>query len=121
MRTSSETGEGSEVAATVPLKPFRGQQADQSTIPYGLGDYLELIDWTGRTIRTDKRGSIDDRLPPIMQRLNIDAEAWRLAMRPRGNVFGRAMARLDRLRLHANTLGQSWVRGLRRTQALYAS
>jgi hypothetical protein len=36
-----------------------------------------------------------------------------------GNVFGRAMGRLNHLRLHANTLGQSWVRGLRRSEALF--
>jgi hypothetical protein len=40
-------------------------------------------------------------------------------MRPRGNVFGRAMGKLDHLRLHAKTLGHSWVRGLRQAQRLY--
>ncbi len=120
MRASPKTGEGAEVAATVPLKPFRGQ-ADRSDIPYRFDDYLELVDWTGRMTRSDKRAAIDHAAPPIMRRLNIDAETWRLAMRPRGNLFGRAMGRLDHLRLHANTLGQSWVRGLRHAQALYST
>jgi REP element-mobilizing transposase RayT len=119
MRASSKAGEGAGLAATVPLKPFRGR-ADRSDIPYPLEEYLELVDWTGRMIRADERGAIDERLPPIMQRLVIDADAWRLVMRPRGNVFGRAMGRLSHLRLHANTLGQSWVRGLGRARALYA-
>jgi putative transposase len=78
------------------------------------------LDWTGRAIREDKRGAIDSRLPPIIQRLTIDADAWRLAMQPRGNVFGRAMGRLDHLRLHAKTLGQPWVKGLRAVEALYS-
>ena len=56
-----------------------------------------------------------------MQRLNIDMEAWQLAMQPHGNVFGRAMGRLSYLRLHAKTLGQSWVRGLGQAERLYAS
>ena len=88
-------------------------------IESALEHYLQLVDWTGRSIRSDKRGSIDEQLLPIMKRLGIDDEAWRLAMRPRGNVFGRAMGRLDRLRLHAKTLGQSWVRGLGSAQRLY--
>jgi len=58
-------------------------------------------------VRNDKRGFIDERLPAIAQRLNIEAEAWKAAMRRRGNVFGRAMGKLDHLRLHARTLGQS--------------
>jgi REP element-mobilizing transposase RayT len=107
------------VAAKVPLLPFHFDGAERA-IPYRLDDYLTLVDWTGRAIRSDKRGFIDDRLPPIMQRLSIDADAWWLAMRPRGNVFGRAMGRLDHLRLHANTLGQSWVRGLQQAERLYA-
>jgi len=57
-------------------------------------------------IRSDKRGFIDGRLPPIMRRLNVDADAWAASMWPAGSVFGRAMCRLDNLRLHAKTLGQ---------------
>jgi len=82
-------------------------------IPYRLEDYLDLVDWTGRAIRADKRGSILPGLPPIMQRLRIDAEAWQEATQPRGNVFGRAIGPLSYLRLYAKTLGQSWVRGVR--------
>ena len=79
--------------------------------------HLQLVDWTGRAIRNDKRGHIDGALPPIMARLNIDPSAWEAAMQPRGNVFGRAMGRLNHLQLHANALGQSWVRGLRKGRA----
>ena len=104
----------------VPLRPFVTGTPDEAGIPYPLRDYLELIDWTGRCVRDDKRGFIDERLPAIAQRLNIDAEAWKCAMRSRENVFGRAMGKLDHMRLHARTLGQSWVRGLRSSSKLYA-
>jgi hypothetical protein len=106
----------------VPLQPFHSNSADQTapSIPFRLEDYLTLVDWTGRAIRDDKRGHIDSNLPPIMRRLDIDPGAWETAMQPRGNVFGRAMGRLNHLRLHANTLGQSWVKGLRRAEAMYA-
>lgn len=119
MRKPARANENTAFASGVLLKPFRPQEIEGSAMPYRFDDYLELVDWTGRVMRPGKRGVIDDRLPLIMQRLSIDAVAWRLTMRPRGNVFGRAIGRLDRLRLHANTLGQSWVRGLRRARALY--
>jgi hypothetical protein len=92
---------------------------DRPQLPYRKADYLELVDWTGRILRNDKRGAIGSSLPPIMQRLNIDAGAWEGAMRPAGNVFGRALGRLDHLRLHAEALGQSWVRGLNAAMRLY--
>jgi hypothetical protein len=107
--------------APVPLRPLRTQASTEAgALPCQLHDYLELVDWSGRVIRANKPGSIDARLPPILSRLNINDEAWREAMRPRGNVFGRAMGRLNHLRLHARTLGQSWVRGLRQAERLFA-
>ena len=35
--------------------------------------YLELLDWVGRTIRNDKRGSIPDHLDSILSRLGLSA------------------------------------------------
>ena len=65
----------------VPLLKFCGAVLDnEPAIPFRFCDYLELVDWTGRAIRSDKRGAIDARLPPIMQRLNVDAAAWQEAM-----------------------------------------
>ena len=92
----------------------------RDAIPFQLRDYLELVDWSGRTVRADKTGFIDPRQPPILHQLRIDTPAWRQAMRPRGAVFGRAIGRINRLRLHANTLGQHWVRGLTQAQRLFA-
>jgi hypothetical protein len=106
---SGKSEEGEPSAPTcIPLRAF-ACSGESSAIPYAFADYLELVDWTGRCVRADKRGFISDHLPPIARRLGIDAEAWQRAMRPRGNVFGRAMGRLDHLRLHAKTLGQSWI------------
>ena len=44
--------------------PFAGNESDvRFRIPFALLDYLSLFDWTGRVIRTDKHGAIDQRLP----------------------------------------------------------
>jgi REP element-mobilizing transposase RayT len=104
------------------LLPFRDQTtAHPQALPMRFSDYLELLDWSGRSVRTDAPGKIESRIPRILERLNVDAEVWRIAMRVRGNVFGRAMGRLDRLRLHARTLGQIRIRGLARARQLFPS
>jgi REP element-mobilizing transposase RayT len=64
---------------TVPLRPFASGKNDEAAIPFTLSNYLELVDWTGRCVRDDKRGFIDERIPAIAGRLNIDAEAWKSA------------------------------------------
>ena len=45
-------------------------------LPFTLKDYIELVDWTGRAIRNDKRGYIASTLPPIIDRLGIEPENW---------------------------------------------
>ena len=119
IRDAMNASEESEPALPIPLMSFQSEPVQAPVLPYRFKDYLLLVDWTGRAIRDDKRGAIDGRLPPIIQRLNIDPDAWQLAMQPSGNVFGRAMGRLDHLRLHAKTLGQSWIKGVRAAEALY--
>ena len=34
-------------------------------IPYTRQDCFELVDWTGRALRADKRGAIDEQFPLI--------------------------------------------------------
>ncbi|MGP9833630.1 hypothetical protein [Marinobacter sp. NSM] len=66
---------------SVPLKPLLGfegviRSGVQRGILFSFGDYLELVDCTGRISRSDKRGAIDEKALPILERLNLDPERW---------------------------------------------
>jgi hypothetical protein len=97
------------------------QKSGSEVIPFTLAAYLELVDWTGRRIVEGKAGAIDQDLPPILKRLNIDVAAWERLMQPRGNVFGRAVGHVARMKMHARHLGQCWVRGLAWSRRLYGT
>ncbi len=60
------------------LMPFVGNPREPMPpgLPFPLHDYLELVDWTGRIIREDKRGAIPSNLPPILGRLAIEPKHW---------------------------------------------
>ena len=60
------------------LYPFVGnpRQPMPEGLPFKLADYLELVDWTGRAIRANKRGAINTSLPPILSRLAIPTAEW---------------------------------------------
>ena len=60
------------------LLPFVGYPRKNlpSGLAFRLTDYIELVDWTGRILRDDKRGYIDNNIPPILQRLNIQQDNW---------------------------------------------
>lgn len=61
-----------------PLAKFEGNvnQHDQLGILFSLKDYLELVEYTGRRLHPSKRGQIAEALPPILDRLNLDQQAW---------------------------------------------
>ncbi|MCP4390440.1 MAG: transposase [Gammaproteobacteria bacterium] len=63
-----------------PLLPFNNRllKESQKGILFNFEEYLALVDWTGRVIRRDKRGHIDSALPPILERLQITSDQWRI-------------------------------------------
>jgi REP element-mobilizing transposase RayT len=60
------------------LLPFTGYPNNdlKKGLPVPLTHYLELVDWTGRIVREDKRGAISTTFPPILDRLNLDQQEW---------------------------------------------
>jgi len=60
------------------LESFVGIQEGHIGIPFKLKDYIELVDWSGRIIREDKRGYIDSSLPNILERLSLNKDSWRI-------------------------------------------
>jgi len=56
--------------------PFDATAQTPWAVPFAFGDYLELVDWTGRALREDKPGYIKAREPKILARLGIDGERF---------------------------------------------
>jgi len=84
-----EHGEKAGWLAPIPLEVRRkkvrkkvrekanSRRADnKGCLPMTLDDYLQLLDWTGRQFRTDKRGVIPAACAPILDRLDCSAESW---------------------------------------------
>ena len=43
-----------------------------------LEDYLELVDWTGRLARPEKKGAIAPDAPAALEELGLNAVRWRV-------------------------------------------
>jgi len=87
-----------------PLKPLLHFEVGlvgqlQTGIRFSYRDYLELVDWTGRIVRNDKRGLIDKDLPPILTRLNVSPQQWHLNTTQfeaiHARRFNRAVSKID--------------------------
>lgn len=61
------------------LMPFQERQRQNDAfqaIPFNLKDYVELVDWTGRHVRADKRGYISAEKPRLLELLRLSEAQW---------------------------------------------
>ena len=88
-------------------------------LPFRLTDYLELVDWTGRQIRDDKRGSIDDVLPCLLTRLDIDEEHWLYMTQNFESSFKTLVGAVHSLRKVCEEMGYQRMPGRSSCEALF--
>jgi len=88
-------------------------------IPFSLSDYLELVDWSGRTVRADKTGAIETTLPPILTRLGIDGGYYLQHLCKKEPTFGDAIGSVTSLRASARAFGRKFFRGLSYAEQLF--
>jgi hypothetical protein len=71
-----------------PCSHAGGHRAsDKGFLPMTTGAYIELLDWTARQIRKDKRGSTPSTMQPIFERLGISGEVWCGLVKDFGRLF----------------------------------
>jgi putative transposase len=78
-----------------------------------------LLDWTGREIRADKRGTIPDHLAPLLDRLGLDRSNWVNTVRDFGRMFKQAAGRVSSLAQAAPRCSRRWFQGKGATQAAF--
>ena len=94
-----------------PLLGFVGDehQANLQGISYSLIDYLELLDWTGRILREDKRGAICAQRPKLLSILGLEDESWLELASSFGKNYQGAVGSLEELALFASHTGKCWI------------
>ncbi|ARU56630.1 transposase [Oleiphilus messinensis] len=103
------------------LLPFVGnpRKNQPDGLQFHLQDYLELVDWTGRIQRDDKRGAISTTLPPILQRLNISEKQWIQLTGKMETLFPTFVGRAKQVKIASKTLGYRRVLGLAQCRSLF--
>jgi hypothetical protein len=90
-------------------------------IPFVLSDYLALVDWSGRIIREDKKGHIPERLPDILQRLDIDPRNWVYLTKNFEHPFKNLVGTVHNVRKTCEDIGKNWVHGISQCEKLFSS
>ncbi|MCG7985457.1 MAG: transposase [Candidatus Thiodiazotropha lotti] len=91
-------------AKTKGNKPLNG-------IDFAEEDYFRLLDWTGRAIRNDKRGSIPEDLAPILERLNLKPDVWLKSINNYNKDYFTAVGSIEHIKSYALALKKHWFQG----------
>ena len=91
----------------------------KNVLPIRQTDYFALVDWTGRAVRSDKRGAIPATVKPILQKLGAKDENWVKNTQYFGNRFGRVLGPIEQIRAYASKVNQKWLAGVGQARAFY--
>jgi REP element-mobilizing transposase RayT len=83
-------------------------------------EYFNLVDQSGRMIRSDKPGAIDVNLQPILLRIGANPDAWIETVSCFGSKFRLAAGMLASLRNFGNQLGRRWLKGVGTARMAFA-
>jgi REP element-mobilizing transposase RayT len=106
--------------ATAPLMPFEPTETLAASIPFSFDDYLDLVDTVGRVVHPEKRGSIPEHTPVILERLGMDAEMFIAHADQLLKSFAFAIGAPQRLVELAASKNCSYLRGIARARQLYS-
>jgi len=101
------------------LLSFRNATSTNNDIPYAHSDYLQLVDWAGRAIRTNDKGVISEAIPPILERLNVAYEPLIKFLANKQLEPVNALGPASRIRDMAASLGMKFLRGVSLGKQLY--
>jgi len=74
-----------QISTAIDTAGYRA--SDKGFLPMSVASYLELLDWTARELRSDKRSATPASAAPIFERLGIDANTWCELTRDFGKLF----------------------------------
>ncbi len=116
----STTSSASHDSADDWLCPIRSNSSRRGILEISVSDYIDLVDKSGRLIRSDKRGSIDPGLEPILNRIGAIPKAWIETISRFGSAFWLAAGRLAHMRSFADRLDKRWFKGLSAARSAFA-
>jgi hypothetical protein len=127
--TAVEHGARAGWLSPIPLQPKRQavrakqterRASNKGCLSLGLGEYLQLLDWIAREIRTGKRGSTPAELAPVFERLQISAELWVECVTHFHKWFRSSVGRPKSMATNAETKGHNRAISINASRNVFA-
>jgi len=110
------------VSETGPCGHTQGQRcSDKGFLPMSAADYLSLLDWTARQVRSDKQGATPPHLAPIFDRLGVSSEVWCHLVTHFGKLFSIVAGQPNQIDGHRSKSNTHRYRARRAARELLSS
>lgn len=103
------------------LCPIHDEFQRRGILQMTPAEYFDLVDKSGRMMRSDKRGAIDADLAPILLRIGAKPDAWLDTVSRFASRFRLAAGLASSLRAFSDRLGRRWFQGAATARAAFAS
>jgi len=103
------------------LCPIESDSRRRGILQMTAVEYFELVDRSGRIMRSDKRGAIDADLAPILLRMGANPEAWLDTISRFGSKFRLAAGMPCNMRNFAHQLGRRWLTGVAMARSAFVA
>ena len=103
------------------LCPISSGNGRHGILPMTASEYFDLVDKSGRMIRSDKQGAIEGDLKPMLLRIGANPQAWKETITGFGDKFSLVAGLLCNLRKFADQLGRRWFKGIAAARAAFTS
>ena len=125
-RENDASGASSQVYSTNAasagwLCPIQSDSNRRGILQITADEYFDLVDQSGRMLRSDKRGAIDADLAPILLRIGANPEAWIDTISRFESRFRLAAGLLSSLRNFADQIGRRWLAGLTSARTVFVT
>ncbi|MEC8009851.1 MAG: hypothetical protein VX185_03695 [Pseudomonadota bacterium] len=91
----------------------------QHALPCSQLEYFELVNATGRIVKSGIKGAIPPSLKPILERLSLKTESWSDTIAKLGQSFASFMGRPDSVEKYMIMLDKPRLRGIKQVKVMF--
>jgi len=113
MAATPETSDYTSIQARIKKKNTSLLGFAEKGIPYYLSEYIALVDYTGKCVHPNKKGYINDGLPDILKRLEIDPDTWVEEMKQFRSSGITAVGTVSQLQAFCQSVKKKWTVGFK--------
>ena len=94
-------------------------QIKSKTLSMSLKDYIELVEWMGKSIVYPNKSSMPSNIQSSLHRLNLQQNHWLKQIENYGNNYCHVVGPIKLIREKAQQINQKWLKGVTAAKLLY--